>query len=128
MDTSIYELDAGQTLHLALRRGDGLRVQRGRLVAQPRAAWLGDSLVMRRETWAEAHAFEADGADEWQCQALAPTTLVLRRRRGLLHGLGAAVRRWAGLIATAAPAARPPAAPRPTPSASAARCAGTPAR
>lgn len=111
MNTLLYEIEAGQTLHLVIRCGDALWVQRGRLEAQACAEWLGDTLLTRRETWHEAHAFEAEAANVWRCVALAPTTLVLHRRRGMLHRLGASVRRLAGLISRSALLPQPPAVP-----------------
>jgi hypothetical protein len=121
MDTITYELEAGQSLLLTVRRGDQLWVRRGRLLAQARARWLGESLLVRQAHWLQSQAWVADEGEHWHCRAVAPTTLVLQRQRGRL-------RRLVDLIARAARVLRPPAVPRPRRSAAAARCAETPAR
>ncbi len=100
MDTLIYELSTGQRGHLAVRRGDTVLVHRGRLVAQPRAAWWGDSLVLPVATWHEAQAFQADSVQVWACVAQAPTTLVVHRAAGPRRRLGAWLRqRWNRVLA-----------------------------
>lgn len=96
MDTLRIDLDTGQTLHLALRRGDTLWVQRGQLSAQAPAEWLGDTLVLQRQTWHEAQTVELATRQTWHAMAQTPSTLVLHRRPGWLATCWAALRRLGG--------------------------------
>lgn len=98
--TTIHELEAGQALRLALRRGDRLWLRSGSLLAEPPAVWLGETLLRRQERWPEGRTWSAAEAGTWHCHALGRTTLVMqRRRRGA--GLRAALR-WLGWTRLAA--------------------------
>lgn len=130
--TTIHELESGQALRLVLHRGDRLWLRGGSLLAEPPAVWLGETLLRRQEHWPEGLTWTAAHTGTWHCRAVGRTTLVMQRRRrgagwrAALDGLAAwLAQRFSG---PTAPAAQPPAAPRPKPSTAAARCAGTPVR
>lgn len=80
MDTRTIELAAGQTLALALRRGDTLQLAHGRLQAWAPATELAGTLHRRMQRWDEGQALLADDSGTWQAQALTAATLLLQRR------------------------------------------------
>lgn len=79
MDTRTIELAAGQTLALALRRGDTLQLAHGRLQAWAPATELAGTLHRRMQRWDEAHTLTADAAGTWQVRATTAVTLLLQR-------------------------------------------------